>query len=338
MHLIEVKKIKLTLLIFFLLVFFSYSFSLVALENSATGSVFNDSDQDGLSDEDEAKYGTDPRNPDTDNDSYRDGSEVSSGYNPLISAPGDKLDDSTTAKAATLNIDPEAENLTTEFSNSIAEMVTSGKYENGVDMNSINALIEEKISGNLSFSDLPEIDDSSIKLLTQNYSGFGKEKQARKKKEDNEEYLSSIFYIMSNNLPHSIDSSEAVEDFSQEIMKKIPSVISSTSGVGSGMDYFTDLADKGTIMLEKLNDLEVPVDMFDIHKKGLQLATYAISLKDKVKVDTTDPIASLVSFSEVENIMVLANDYLSETETKLKELGLTNFVIEQAMPMQQLYE
>jgi hypothetical protein len=42
-----------------------------------------DSDHDGLTDADEAKYGTDPNKADTDGDGYSDGTEVSGGYNPL---------------------------------------------------------------------------------------------------------------------------------------------------------------------------------------------------------------------------------------------------------------
>jgi len=38
--------------------------------------VFHDRDQDGLSDEEEYMYGTDPSNPDSDRDGYRDGVEV----------------------------------------------------------------------------------------------------------------------------------------------------------------------------------------------------------------------------------------------------------------------
>ncbi len=43
-----------------------------------------DADQDGLSDEVEASFGTDPNKADTDADSYNDKSEILSGYNPLI--------------------------------------------------------------------------------------------------------------------------------------------------------------------------------------------------------------------------------------------------------------
>ncbi len=45
--------------------------------------IIIDTDNDGLSDEDEIIYGTDINNPDTDGDGYLDGEEVESGYNPL---------------------------------------------------------------------------------------------------------------------------------------------------------------------------------------------------------------------------------------------------------------
>jgi len=48
-----------------------------------TNSNLPDSDNDGLFDREEVKvYGTDPLNPDTDGDGYKDGDEVKNGYNP----------------------------------------------------------------------------------------------------------------------------------------------------------------------------------------------------------------------------------------------------------------
>jgi hypothetical protein len=46
-----------------------------------------DSDNDGLTDEEEALYGTDPQKPDTDSDGYSDGTEVVNLYNPIGLAP-----------------------------------------------------------------------------------------------------------------------------------------------------------------------------------------------------------------------------------------------------------
>ena len=44
--------------------------------------VYNDADGDGLLNWEEALWGTDPDNPDTDGDSFSDGTEVKNGYNP----------------------------------------------------------------------------------------------------------------------------------------------------------------------------------------------------------------------------------------------------------------
>lgn len=51
--------------------------------STSTQALNTDSDQDGLTDEQELKLGTDPHNPDTDGDGYPDGEEVQKGYNPL---------------------------------------------------------------------------------------------------------------------------------------------------------------------------------------------------------------------------------------------------------------
>lgn len=48
-----------------------------------TDSNNSDTDQDGLTDREEAKvYKTDPLNPDTDGDGFKDGDEINNGYNP----------------------------------------------------------------------------------------------------------------------------------------------------------------------------------------------------------------------------------------------------------------
>lgn len=50
-----------------------------------------DDDADGLPNADEALWGTDRKNPDTDNDGYFDGEEVRANYNPTVASPNDKL-------------------------------------------------------------------------------------------------------------------------------------------------------------------------------------------------------------------------------------------------------
>lgn len=63
----------------------------IAMGSASSPSSSVDSDNDGLTDDQETLLGTDPHNPDTDGDGHSDGSEVRYGYDPLV--PGDaKLD------------------------------------------------------------------------------------------------------------------------------------------------------------------------------------------------------------------------------------------------------
>lgn len=61
----------------------------ILLRPSVTANT--DTDHDGLPDDLETTYRTDPLNPDTDGDGYEDGLEVTSGFDPTKPAPEDKV-------------------------------------------------------------------------------------------------------------------------------------------------------------------------------------------------------------------------------------------------------
>ncbi|MDP1846037.1 MAG: thrombospondin type 3 repeat-containing protein [Candidatus Moranbacteria bacterium] len=69
-------------------------------QNQNSNTIFLDSDQDGLTDQEEKMIGTDPYKADTDGDGYGDGAEVKSGFNPLKAAPGDQLFPEATVSSA----------------------------------------------------------------------------------------------------------------------------------------------------------------------------------------------------------------------------------------------
>lgn len=98
-------KIKLLLTVLALGALVSVSYALTAINGSPSDSksaliektvqldgALDDTDKDGLSARDEAYWGTDPNNPDTDGDGFLDGEEVISGYNPRVAGPNDYLD------------------------------------------------------------------------------------------------------------------------------------------------------------------------------------------------------------------------------------------------------
>jgi len=71
-----------------------------------------DPDQDGLTNAEEVLWNTDPFNPDSDGDSFKDGEEVSSGHSPLIPGPDDLINSG---------------NLTDQFSNLTVDGLITGE-------------------------------------------------------------------------------------------------------------------------------------------------------------------------------------------------------------------
>jgi uncharacterized protein (TIGR03382 family) len=82
---------------------------LVALGNVARADDCDDTDGDGLTDDQETELGTDPEDWDTDGDTYSDAEEVRDGTNPLdANDPGDP-DDCDTGEEPDVDTDHEAD-------------------------------------------------------------------------------------------------------------------------------------------------------------------------------------------------------------------------------------
>lgn len=325
----NLSKTKKTIGIFLALLFLGVSFSVFAQNNSSSSEgVFADFDQDGLSNEEEEVYGTDPNNEDTDGDGYSDGAEVQSGYDPLKPAPGDKIvKDDNEAVSASIDED-EGVNLTKEIAQRLATAVSAGDEETS---NSIISELEDLVEGTLSeddfLSNLPEIDDSEIKIKEQDYSHFSEEKQARKIKEDEEEYITALAYLAIENSPYRISDPEDIEGFQKEITSKIVSM-SDFGDMSQEMEYFGKIAQKGGELLEQMYDLEVPESMIEIHKRGLSIVKSGIALKDEVEINKDDPIGSIISVSRVQDFLLLLIDFQEDINEELERLKIENLDIE----------
>ena len=331
------KNVKISLAIFLALIVSSFAFFTAARENSSSDkSVFLDSDQDGLSDEEEKMYGTDSENRDTDGDGYSDGTEVKSGYDPLKPAPGDKIishREKTELKAeppaVTENIEDENKaenkNLTEEISTKIAELVSDSDSENQeITLEDIENLVWETTENEITFEDLPEIDEDKIKIKKQNYSHLSKEKREAKEKEDDLEYLTAVSYVAINNLPYKITSAEDLNKFMQEIMSQVSLFSTNLSDVS----YFENLADHGEKALEQLEEIEVPENFLELHTRGLQLMNYAISLRDEARPNSQDPISSIAVLSKVQNFIVLSTDFLNKVNFEIEKIGISEIPLE----------
>jgi hypothetical protein len=345
---IKIKKVKISLAVFFGLLIVSFTMFSYAQENSTSNkNIFLDSDQDGLSDAEEKVYGTDPFKADTDSDGYSDGQEVKSGYNPLVPAPNDKIISSSETKASAQSAAPvsptsassnsntassstkstaskastDNQNVTQELSSQLTDLInnkTSGSQD--ISMDDLDSIIGQlTASSTLTFDDLPDIDSKEIKIKKQNYSNLSESDRQAKEKDDAEQYMTAVSYIFLNNAPTKITKSDDLNNFSKEVISQVQSLSDSFSNIS----YFENLAVKGSDMLKELKDVEVPADLVDIHIKGLQLITYAVSLKDKYKINSDDPASSVLALSEVENLMSLFQQYSSDSGEKLTELGVS---------------
>jgi hypothetical protein len=326
--------------------------------------IFLDSDQDGLSNVEEKMYGTDPYNPDTDGDGYTDGAEVKSGYDPLKPAPGDKIVSSaaqptqvaqptqttqntsdnqasqstpktttdtntktdatsTTKDATATTTDTNAgdKNLTQEFSAKVAALVSdSSKDQQAISLQDLDTMIQDVTSSSLTFDDLPKIDDKEIKIKKQNYKSLSDADRLAKEKEDALEYLTAVSYILANNSPQKLTDPKDLSDISNSITDNITKFSTNFSDIS----YFTNLADKGSASLEQLKEVAVPEQLKDLHIRGLQLLTYAASLKDTAKPKKDDPIYNILNMSKVQSLLSLGTQFTTDVDTQLKDLGISD--------------
>ena len=326
---IKIKNLKLATFVFVSLFAFSFAvFSLADTQNTSSKNIFQDTDQDGLSNEEERLYGTDSHKADTDGDGYSDGTEIKSGYNPLKAAPGDKVSTITDTQnadvlATTTSLTKEAQktNLTEEVSRQVVTVLkesTSNKQD--ISLDDLRSVVQEIINTNVSTDTLPEIDEKSIKIQKQKYSNLSELDRTAKIKEDTLAYVTAVSYILVNTSPVPMQSDDD--------MQKLASFVTANSmGVLSGENaaLLDDFTVKGNLIAEQLQDLEVPENMLPMHMKTLRLAQYITTFKEKIKPkDSNDPLAQINTFAQITGCIQLLADLATDIEKTLAENGIAD--------------
>jgi len=317
------RRYRMELAIFCMLFFMGFGIFSFAQENTTSNhNIFFDTDQDGLSNEEELAYGTDPNNTDTDHDSYTDGTEVSSGYDPLVPAPGDKIVQQSSSRT---NGNDGQKNLTKKVSENLVDLLNQQQStEGGVTINDVNALIEETITEEVRFEDLPPIDSKMIIVKKQNYKNLSKEKRTEREKEDAIEYLTTLSYILATNMPQKISS----EDDIALLIATAAADLENITSAHTRASYLISLAEKGEDIFGQLAKLEVPENLVDVHGKGMQMAQYAIGLKTAIAQDQTDPLGTIVTLSKVQGLLSLGMDFGKEIDARFAALGITEIPLD----------
>ena len=327
----KIKKINLSLLIIFSLVFSSFSFYLQAQERSATdNNIFLDSDQDGLTDTEETTYGTDPHNADTDGDGYSDGAEVKSGFDPTKHSPGDTIisNSSQEASTATATATDTGQtdtavasngNLTEQVAQKITELSTKTTSDDQqISMDEITSLVDQSMSGTGTVITLPEISPDDIKVKKQNYSKLSDKEATAKKKEDLMNYTVAIYYILSSNSPEPITSTNDITSISGAITQNIISAMDSRD-----TKSLEKLSTSGEKMLEQMKQVEVPEELVSIHTKAMSYALYAKELKNSITPKTDDPLGDIANMTKVSGLLSSLASFSTEIGDKFNEYGLT---------------
>lgn len=324
---IKIKNIKIVAFTFSALFVLSFAvFSFADTQDASSKNVFQDTDQDGLSNDEEILYKTDPANSDTDGDGYSDGAEVKGGYDPTKASPGDKL---TTiadieeqklevAQADKLDISKKT-NLTDEVSAQVAATLKNsvdGKKELSLD--ELRSTIEKTMTEKISTDTLPEIDMKSIKIQKQAYASLSDTDRAAKIKEDAINYTTALSYVLVNNSPVPMQSDSDIPKLASFMMTNSMSMLS-----GGNNPMLDDLSVKGKLITEQLSSISVPENMLDIHIRALRLAQYSATLKDGIQSSGgDDPLSQISSLSKVQGFMTLFSDLATDMQASLRKNGV----------------
>lgn len=308
--------------VFLLITLFSFGALVVANEQEAITTYFEDADQDGLSAEEEKAFGTDPTNSDTDGDGYSDGVEVESGYDPLKPAPGDRIVPEETPEETPAS---NAVNLTDLASDELVALVTE-KQESQEELTAedLNEAVTKVLENANEEVVLPEVDVDKIKIKELSDKLDETEKKL-KQKEDTLEYLTTVSYIILSNAPVPIRSEDELTGFAE---KSIQSVM---TGLMTGNFDMLDSFDARTeTILEEIDAVEVPENMVATHIKAKQLVGFMASLTDKIKdIDAVnDPIGQMYELSKVQGAMLKVQEFVSETQQSMSDLGINTIPLD----------
>jgi len=316
---IKIKHIKNFLLISACLFFAGFNYLTYANAEDTANSTANscdktvDADCDGLTNAEEKLYATDPKNIDTDGDSYSDGIEVKSGYDPTKPAPGDRIANNATASATANQVvstatDSNAASLTDQF---VEELQGYADSKDGAEVSPsevqsfMSASVDEKLGEPMTWETLSTVDTTKIKILDQTYPNLKDSERKAKLLQDAYKYIAAMEYILRSNSPSPMITDTDLPIFAEEFKAKLYALTTNAPDV----EYFANLGDRLEHAYEEMTFVEVPSTMQDLHIKFMGLLSGLLSLRNSTSLNQADPMANIVIFSKVQNLIDLSSDF-----------------------------
>ncbi|MDO8240588.1 MAG: hypothetical protein Q7T51_01190 [Candidatus Moranbacteria bacterium] len=294
----------------------------MAEEQASTNkNIFLDSDQDGLSDEEEKTYGTNPQVADTDGDGYSDGAEIQSGYNPLKPAPGDRVTpEIKSINTENVSTNPNATNMTEEVTQRISTLVQDADPNNQeVTMEQVKAIVDESLNTKVSTDEFPAVSKDEITIKEQPATtGLSDAQITQIKKEDFADYITGVSYVMSSNSPTPITSATDLTNISTSLSQDFTTGIltQNTSSIRSVLGTEQKI-------VEQMKSIPVPAELVDTHIEALRIAKYSQNLDELLTQDPNDPIANIANFSKASSFIDYASTFSDDLNEKFNTYGLT---------------
>ncbi len=320
---ISEKNLRVSLFLFFGLLFLSAAFFAFASDATSGKNIFQDTDQDGLSNEEEKLYGTDPFKKDTDGDGYGDGVEVESGYDPLKKAPGDKIVTMSISDTKQSSAAQNGDNLTEKASVEIATVLRDATESDSLSLDQINETVERVLSGTTQEIHLPDVDTKDIKIKKAPSKKLSEKARKEEEREDILEYLTVLSYSIANNSPKAFHTADELEGLLSALSGESLSALSA-----GDMTYLDQMEDRGKKMLEEIRGVEVPEAMLDIHIKALKMALYSSQIKSELKTDGTDPLGQVAALSRAQGFLAVVLELSQEITDKLEKYDIAEIPVD----------
>jgi len=327
------KKKEKKKLVFFTILFLVW-FGLSQADFSGPNFI-QDKDGDGLTDQEELAFGTDPNNSDSDSDGYTDGVEIKSGYDPLKASPGDKLinvqgeqTENTETEDKTNLTDQYLEELVAEKGDYLGALKlavegdteTIEKNDLGKlsltedDLNSVLEKVSEK--SQLSEAEVAPVSEDEIIVLPQP-KGTAEEIKAQEKKQI-EKYLTTLGYLIITRAPFEINTQEDLTNsgatFAQEMV---------TALMSGDFNKIEQAREKNLEIFQELKKTEVPEVIKEFHLKMLYLYKYFLEgVNEKELVNQADPVAMMLSLGKMQALMLKSQELSNQLQEICTEYGI----------------
>jgi len=257
-----------------------------------------DSDNDALKDWEESLWGTDPKNPDTDQDGTMDGEEVKLGRNPTVKGPSDTLRDTLPAKLSKT----EEEKLTP------TDIVARDFFSKYVEAKQSGKELDEKTQGDIvsSVINRPGLITATAKLYRKNDISVS---------EDNSEkslraYGNAMGLIFKNTANWKEDEITIMQD---AILKNNEKRLSDLDPVITGYQ---------SILTQSLK-VSVPSKAVDAYLMYINSLSSIVTSLKTMKETFKDPVSSLVFLGKYPEVITDLHRSFTEARSLFKRYNIS---------------